>query len=535
MNDQTLLLGPAHRLFNQRTLPAQIAWAGGAVSAAAAGSAWVWSSHDWQIVLAVAGSVLVGAVAGAVLAGRAMRGLNEIANAARVLRRDDGPDELNVPLVECSAELRQASVSLRRMVDATRRRRRALEARNVALARRLEDRTHELSTLQDLSIGLATQSNLHELVDEALGALEQTMDYASASLWARGERESGGNVVLLGYRTADDADAPATRDLTGMRLSRANLQRYEQIEREREPLIENQARQSLFSWLWSKVTDDARSSALYSASRSWMAVPLKFREHVLGVMRVDHQEPDYFDPERARLLTAVSSQTALAMRHAQLQSQEREVAVMAERNRIARDLHDAVSQTLFAVNLMAGTLARTVRRDPAPPPSSVESQAQSLEKLSRAALAEMRLLMFELRPDALQNIPLADLLQHAIEALSCRGDVLVEQALAKDDPFAPAVRLQLYRIAQEALSNIAKHSGAQQARVEWAVLGPGEATLRITDNGVGFAADQPRPGHFGLENMRSRAQEIGATLTLTSAPGQGSELRVELAADHDAL
>ncbi len=534
MNDQTFLLGPARRLFNQRTLPAQIAWAGVAVSAAAAGAAWVWSSHDWQVVLAVAGAALAVAVVGAALAGRAMHALNEIAGAARVLRRDDSQDEYNIPLAECSAELRQATVNLRRMVDATRRRRRALEARNVALARRLEDRTHELSTLQDLSIGLATHSNLHELVDEALGALEQTMDYASASLWARSAREAGANVVLMGYRTGDDAEAPATRDLTGMRLSRANLQRYEQIEREREPLIENQARQSLFSWLWSKVTDDARSSALYSASRSWMAVPLKFREHVLGVMRVDHQEPDYFDAERARLLTAVSSQTALAMRHAQLQAQEREVAVMAERNRIARDLHDAVSQTLFAVNLVASTLAKTVGREPAPPPSSIESQAQALEKLSRGALAEMRLLMFELRPDALLRVPLADLLQHAIEALSCRGDVLVEQVMAKDDPFAPEVRLQLYRIAQEALSNIAKHSGAQHAKVEWAVRGPGKAMLRITDNGVGFDADQPRPGHFGLENMRSRAQEIGATLTLTSVTGQGSELRVELGADHDA-
>ncbi|MDE2397197.1 MAG: sensor histidine kinase, partial [Burkholderiales bacterium] len=302
---------------------------------------------------------------------------------------------------------------------------------------------------------------------------------------------------------------------------------YEQIEREREALIENRARQSLFSWLWSKVTDDAPSSELYRASRSWMAVPLRYREDVLGVMRVDHQEPDYFDPERARLLNAVSSQTALAMRHARLQAQQREVAVIAERNRIARDLHDAVSQTLFAANVLAGTLARSFQREPAPEAASVAAQAQALERLNRGALAEMRLLMFELRPDALHTTPLAELLQHAIEALACRGDIAIESALAPQDALAPEVRVQLYRIAQEALSNVARHSGALHCRVEWTPTGKRSALLRIADDGTGFNPEAARPGHFGVENMRGRALEIGAKLTLTSAPGEGTELRVE--------
>ena len=522
------LAAGVRRQFNARSLTVQTAVAGACAAALAGGLAWRWSAIATSA--AVAGALLA-TLPAVWLAWRADQAARAVAAAARAVRRDEAGDEPDIPLVDTSAELQQMALDLRRMVDAARRRKRELEALNAALTRRLEARTHELSTLQDLSIGLATTSDLFELVDEALGALEQTMDYASASLWSRNAREAGAQVVLLGYRVGEGADARGTEDLTGMRLSRANLQHYEQIEREREPIIENNARQSLLSWLWEKVIDDARSSALYRASRSWMAVPLKFRDEVLGVMRVDHETPEYFDPEHARLLLAVSSQTALAMRHSQLLAQERDVAVMAERNRIARDLHDAVSQTLFAANVLAGTLAGTLEREPPPERQGVLDQVRALERLSRGALAEMRLLMLELRPDAMQAMSVADLLQQAIEAVGCRGEVTIAQALAREDALAPGQRVHLYRIAQEALANIARHSGAEHVEIEW-TTGPGaRATLRIADDGAGFDPDLPCPGHFGLSNMRSRAQEIGAVLTIMSAPGQGTQLRVELGAE----
>lgn len=525
----------ARRRFEELGLPQQVAAFGAAVSALACGAAWQWLGGR-PVAIPVGAAALIATGSSVLLARRNARALREVASAARVITRDEAADNGDIPLEEANADLRAATANLRRMVEAARRRQRALEARNLALSRQLEHRTHELTTLQDLSIGLASKSELHELVDEALRALEQTMEYASASLWVRQSGTERGQVVLLGYRVGESSEdaAAETDDLTGMRLSRANLQRYEQIERERQPLIVNQSRQSLLSWLWARVTDDARSSKLYRASRSWMAVPLNTRERVLGVMRVDHQDEGYFDPERTRLLTAVSSQTALAMHHAQLLAQERDVAVMAERNRIARDLHDAVSQTLFAANVMAGTLALTVARDPPPSAEAIRAQAQALQKLSSGALAEMRLLMFELRPDALQNTPLAELITHAIEALRSRGECEVEPSLSRGDDFSADVRIHLYRITQEALSNVARHSGASRVEVQWLVRGPQEATLRIADNGKGYDPAVPVPGHFGTENMRTRAQEIGAEFSVTSAPGQGTELRIELGrAKHD--
>jgi signal transduction histidine kinase len=521
----------ARRRFDGQTLPAQIAWAGAIVAAALIALARAAFDLGWPISIALGASTFGASLVAASIAARVTRALRALASAALTLGRQEAlGDDDQLPLLSASAELRDAAVALRLLVDGARRYQRVLEAQNAVLTRHLQSRTHELSTLHDLSLGLAAKSDLQELVGEALHALEQTMDYSSASLWMRSEREAGGQVVLLGYRVGKDSGVRAGSDLTGMRLARTNLEQYQQIERERQPLIENHARQSLFSWLWSRVTEDARSTALYRVSRSWMAVPLKFRDVVLGVMRIDHQEPEYFDEARARLLSAVSSQTALAMRHAQLQAQEKEIAVTAERNRIARDLHDAVSQTLFAASVTAGTLAKTTAREPPPAPAVVREQAAMLEKLTRVALAEMRLLMFELRPDALQGAPLAELLQHAIEALSIQGSVKVEAMLARDDRFAAAVRVPLYRIAQEALSNISRHSGAANAVVEWSVDPVRGALLRIADDGNGFDPDAATPGHFGLESMRSRAREIGARLEIASTAGNGAELRVELAA-----
>jgi signal transduction histidine kinase len=433
------------------------------------------------------------------------------------------PSRSEIPLLRESADAQDAALALRRAVEALRARIEALAAHNAALAAQLSTRTQALVSLQDLSIGLARHGDIGSLVDEALRALEQTIAFSSASVWARAELDPSQPVMLLGYRSsASELNGLALADLAGLRLSRANLQRYEQIERDGEPIIENRPRTSLLAWLWAMVTDDARTSALYRSTRAWMAVPLKVRERVLGVLRVDHVEPDHFDAERVRLLQAVAGQTALAMRHAHLMARERDQAVLAERNRLARDLHDAVSQTLFAANLVAGTLAR----DPALPGAAAQ-QVHTLERLNAGALAEMRMLMFELRPDALEGARLAELLQHASAALAARGEVAIEIDIDAAEP-PPAQRIEVYRIAQEALSNVARHSGARHVQLQWKLLAPGRGRLAVRDDGHGFDSDQPHPGHFGLGNMRERAAALGGTFELTSAPGQGTSVALEV-------
>ena len=152
-------------------------------------------------------------------------------------------------------------------------------------------------------------------------------------------------------------------------------------------------------------------------------------------------------------------------------------AVSAERNRHACDLHDSVSQTLFAANLLAAALARSAGTD-----ETVRGQVQLLERLNRSALAELRLMLFELRPDALTSMRLPELLQQAVEVLAGRGGVEVSTNIADASPLQAAERIEVYRIAQAALCNIGRHSGASHAHLQWATPVTGPAVLRIRRN-----------------------------------------------------
>jgi signal transduction histidine kinase len=530
-------MNAARAVFERLTLRSQV-WLLGLLATAAAAATEAWRAHalpagaaefgGWSLLSAVVAGALATAATAWVMS-RAGRAHVAVTQAARAIAREHaGDDEAALPLHTESTDLLETTSALRRAVDALRQRIDSLTAQNAALAAKLSHRTQELSSLQDLSIGLARKSHdVAGLVDEALGALERTMAYASASVWARGDLDAAQPVTLLGYRSsATELSGLALSDLVGLRLSRANLQRYEQIEQSGQPIIENHPQQGLLAWLWAMVTDDARTSALYRSTRSWMAVPLAVkdaeRDRVLGVLRVDHSEPDHFDAERARLLAAVASQTALAMRHAHLLARERDNAAAAERTRLARDLHDAVSQTLFAANLVAGTLIKDTGL-----PDAARAQAETLSRLNQGALAEMRMLMFELRPDALATLPLAELLQQAAAALAARGGLDVQVNIDPVDP-PLATRVQLYRLAQEALSNVARHSAASHVHLQWRSRVAGRGVLTVRDDGRGFDVEAPHPGHFGLENMKERAALLGSTLTVTSQSGAGTTIEIEV-------
>ena len=201
--------------------------------------------------------------------------------------------------------------------------------------------------------------------------------------------------------------------------------------------------------------------------------------------------------------------------------QLKEKTAEEERIRLARDLHDAVSQTLFSTSLIAEVLPRLWERNK----DEGLKKLEEVRQLTRGALAEMRTLLFELRPAALADAELSDLLRQLAESVIGRARVPVELEVEGNCVIPADVKIAFYRIAQEALNNIAKHSGASHAQITLRCQ-PHQVSMNIIDNGHGFDINQVAPGSFGLGNMKERAKHIGATLKIDSKIGEGTEITV---------
>jgi PAS domain S-box-containing protein len=208
----------------------------------------------------------------------------------------------------------------------------------------------------------------------------------------------------------------------------------------------------------------------------------------------------------------------------------KEAAAAAERNRLARDLHDSVTQALFSASLVAEVLPQVWQRDP-------EVGQQGLEELrllTRSALAEMRTMLLELRPTALVETSLNDLLRQLTEAIAGRAQLAVQFDIEPIPTLPPDVHVTFYRVAQEALHNVVKHAGANQVTVDLHISPPvsaqqagdwrGQAILHISDDGRGIDQSSTQPDQLGLGIMRERAEAIGAMLAVEGRPDRGSQV-----------
>ena len=203
----------------------------------------------------------------------------------------------------------------------------------------------------------------------------------------------------------------------------------------------------------------------------------------------------------------------------------KELAASKERQRLARDLHDAVSQTLFSVSIIAEVLPRIYEKDR----KQGEARLEELRQLTRGALAEMRMLLLELRPTALAETSLPDLLRQLTEAVVGRSRIPVDLRLDTACDVPSEVGVALYRIAQEALNNVAKHSKAEHADVTLRDCRDDERDaleLVVRDDGRGFDAEEARSGRLGRAIMAERAQSIGARLEVHARRGEGTRVRV---------
>lgn len=265
----------------------------------------------------------------------------------------------------------------------------------------------------------------------------------------------------------------------------------------------------------------AMVSQLMVIFQSWLAVPLIVKGEIYGTIVLYYSEPRTFSTEEINLALMFSDQVALAIENARLRMQAEEAAVIAERNRLARELHDAVSQTLFSANLIAEVLPRLWERDQ----TEARERLVELRQLTRGAFAEMRTLLFELRPAVFREAKLGDLLKHLTQGISVQSQIPITLNVEGEQLLSPEVQIALYRITQEALNNVVKHADPTQAFV-FLNCQPEKVELKICDDGCGFDPASVSPDHFGLSIMKERADSINAILWLTSNPGCGTQIDV---------
>jgi signal transduction histidine kinase len=259
--------------------------------------------------------------------------------------------------------------------------------------------------------------------------------------------------------------------------------------------------------------------------RSFLGLPIAAPDGVIGAFYLTEkiEGPDFTDDDE-ELIELLAAHAAIAITNARLYEQTKELSIVAERNRLALDLHDAVSQKLFGLVLSAEAAGTLLGREPA----AARDQVAKLRVLAQEALDEMRSLVFELRPPDLERDGLGGALRKHVQMLQRLQPREIELVVDGALPVDPERHAEILRIAQEALQNALKHSRADHVTVRLAAF-DGRIRLEVEDDGVGFEPASPaaRSRRLGLTSMEERAQRLGAALEIRSSPGAGTTVRLE--------
>lgn len=403
---------------------------------------------------------------------------------------------LQEELKERNEELAAANAALRETED--------------QLERRVEERTRELSTLLRVSHNITTTLELEPLLGLILDQLRNVVEYRLASVSIL---ENEDELLLLAAR-GDGMPPPGTRFPLSEHSNTRNMLLT------REPAFVPDL--SADTVLAQRMRENLAAQNLNGLG-SWMNAPLVFRDQSIGVLALAHPEVNYYNAARVDLTMAFAYQVATAITNARLYEQTRQLTALEERQKLARELHDSVSQALYGIALGARTARTLLDRDP----TQAAQPMDYILSLAETGLAEMRALIFELRPESLWTEGLVAALGKLVNALGARYQLKVEID-AGDEPDIPIeAKESLYRIAQEAMNNIAKH--ARATRVDVTLGSESDAlNLIISDNGAGFDTTQNYPGHLGLHTMRERAEKVGGTFAIESALNSGTRIRVTI-------
>lgn len=426
-------------------------------------------------------------------------------------KRKDGtefPIEVGLSTVNVKDEL----VTIATVYDVTLRKQAEEE-----LERRVEERTHELERRRQVSDGLRdiltilnSDRTSSEILSFIVAQASRLLDADASAIYRLQDDEELTLTIQTSQGLPDDYIAWGKRGLDRGINSQAVITR--------RPI----AISDLSQQLQNGGDTDSKSRWTMLVTHGYhavLAVPLIVKDDVYGSLILYYSEPRNFLEEAIELAVMFADQAALAIENARLRTQVEQAAIVAERNRLARDLHDSVTQTLFSASLIAEVLPKLWHRRH----SEGERRLEELRQLTRGALAEMRTLLLELRPSRLIDVGLSELLRQLTEAVTGRARIPIDLQLDGDYSLLPEVQIALYRTAQEALNNVAKHAQANRVEVK-CICRPDYVKLSIQDDGRGFVRENVRANSLGLSIMQERAEAIDGLLEIDTEVGQGTKV-----------
>lgn len=376
----------------------------------------------------------------------------------------------------------------------------------IRLEREVRSRTKELQALYEISAAASDDLDPGLLLDFSLSRALLAVDY------------DAGAVHLIDDNTGDLTLAAAL----GLNLAEQTMLGPAGVG---AAWLAEQITQAGNLWVGSM---DEPALPVCRSFASCAMVPLRARGRVLGTLMIMNRAENPLPASMQQLLTTIADQIGLAIESIELRQQARQTAVLAERERIARDLHDVVTQSIYSlINFAEAARESAIAGDMA----EVQRTAQSIMQTAQQALGEMRVLLYDLRSDVLASRGLSQALADRLASVEHQAGIESTLQVAGAERLSPELEDVFYRVALEALNNVFRHANAVSVIVDVEVAAD-RAVLRVSDSGRGFhvtaAADGPGTG---LSNMRRRANAVGGTLRIRSRPGEGTQLEFSVPLD----
>jgi signal transduction histidine kinase len=369
-------------------------------------------------------------------------------------------------------------------------------------------------SLLEISRNIALDLELEPLLRTILDELKNVIDYDRGIIFS----VDGRYLVVTSYREPlSNINFLLDNPLDSMVIS------------ERKPIvISDTTSDTPEAYAFRKSLDEKSGSALAPAG-SWMGVPLIVKDRIIGELVLDHHKPNKYQPDDVELTFAYANQVAVAIENARLYQQAKQAAVLEERSRLARELHDSVSQSLYGIGLGARTVRKILDQESLDKEiiAKLTKPLDYVLQLANTGLAEMRALIFELHPDILERQGIVIALERQAGFIQTRHGIKVHTELCDEPSISFETKEAIYRIAQEALNNIVKHAQATQIRLHLKLI-QGKVNLEIEDNGIGFEVSKEYPRHLGIRSMQERAQALDGTIEIHSISGQGTTLRSQI-------